>query len=29
VRHRLVGKIVSAYDDFDARSESRRPQQGR
>jgi phosphate starvation-inducible PhoH-like protein len=26
VRHRLVGKIVAAYDDFDARSEPRQEQ---
>ncbi len=28
VRHRLVGRIVAAYDDFDARSERARPVQG-
>ena len=28
VRHRLVGRIVAAYDDFDARAERARPVQG-
>jgi phosphate starvation-inducible protein PhoH len=28
VRHRLVGKIVAAYDEYDARSEHRGEQRG-